>query len=134
MSTYALRRPAATHQREVPCSAADCAAYLNGWTTAVDPNQPLGQDRLEYIRNGSGRRFVEHVRGDGVIEFTFAAGQTCFGTHVETVDRDPLYLRFTGARDAYGRGQLIDPYQHDKPEHWVEDVLESQDKLRKLTG
>lgn len=134
MATYALRRPAATHQREATCAEVDCAAYLHGWVTAVDPTQPLGEKRLTYIRRQSGRRHVEQTRPDGVVEFTFDAGQTCFDTHLVNLDRDPLYLRFIGSRDAYGRGHLVEPYRHDRPEHWVEDVLESQDHLRKLIG
>lgn len=131
-STYAIRRPQATHMREATCAEVECAAYINGWVTTVDPNGPLGDQQLTYLRTRSGRHFVETARADGHIDFTFPAGQTCFNTHQVALEREPVFLRLVGSRGPRGTGRLIDPYRHTAAEHWVEDFMETNDKLHRL--
>lgn len=124
--TYAIRRPPGTHRRRVTCAAVECAAWRDGWVTAIDPTFRgdgwTGQDQLDFLRADQTRHHTEHVRGDGVVEFHYPPGQHCFAQHTRALEREPDYLRI-GRRERY---------RHDTAEHWVEDFATNQERLLKL--
>jgi hypothetical protein len=120
IDTYSIQ----THRRRVSCAAVDCDAWRNGWVTTVDPTYRhprhgwTGNDQAAYVR-AAGRRFTETTRRDGVIEFTFQPGQTCFAVHESGADREPLYTRTR--RD--------DRRVYDRADQWVDDFATNQDRL-----
>lgn len=129
--TYEIVAPISTHWRPATCEEVNCAAFLNGWKTIV----PSNSDQALYIRSGSsGRRFMEtndsYDQAAGLTEFNFPAGQKCFGAdrHRVPLERTPLFI----ARGGDARGNPTRERRvHDRPEHWVEDFAEHQDRVRK---
>ena len=123
--TYTMLRPAETHTRPVNCETADCDRQANGWVTTINETTLLGQKQAYYIRTQSGRRYIE-VDGDGVTLFTFPADQECFETHTVDLDKPSTWIVRGG--DWRGNPRRTGRV-HDRPEHWVEDFAEHQDRL-----
>lgn len=129
MKTYALKQPAATHFRRATCAEVDCDLHLNGWKTEIDESTELGQSQAYYIRNSSGRRYVEdrNIR-PGMTVFTFEAGQTCFGSirHQVSLERPPLYV----VRGGDWRGNPDGSVRtHANGDDWVDDFANHQQNL-----
>lgn len=125
--TYQIIAPPATHWRPATCEEAECGAYERGWRTLVDETSELGQRQAHYIRSLSGRRFVEARNAEGLTEFVFEAGQRCFAQHQVPLEREPFY--FVRGGDWRGNPSGVQPYQHARGEHWVEDFAEHQARL-----
>lgn len=125
--TYQIASPLSTHWFTVSCEDAECGNYLRGWMTTIDERTELGKKQAHYIRSLSGRSFTAEVNAVGMTEFTFRPGQPCFQEHKERGERPELYLVKGG--DHRGNPRRIAPQRHTKPEHWVEDFAEHQDKL-----
>ncbi|MFI6251516.1 hypothetical protein [Streptomyces sp. NPDC051016] len=123
--TYEVRSPLTTHFRPATCADVGCLHYLNGWQVRVET---LTEDLLHAARN-SGRRYVEQHIADGETWLVFEAGQPCFkaGQHRAPVGRAPLYLVRDGDHRGNPRGTKA--RLHQRPENWVEDFAEHQQKL-----
>lgn len=134
-NTYRVRTPI-LHLRDVPCSAAHCGAYHNGWDTIVDYSTALGQAQAQFIATQSGRRYVaghyatgapdSFTPGPGpgsVVVFRFEPGQTCFNRH--QVNDGPMDLIV--ARGDWRRSEVI--RRHTRPIDWVEDCAEAVDRF-----
>lgn len=117
--TYQIVAPVPSHFRHATCEEVQCGAYVNGWETIL----PAGDARADYIRNASGRRFVEKTE-NGITTFTFPAGQACFaaGNHRVSLEREPIFK----VRE---RGQTT---THTRPELWTEDFAGYLDKVRRI--
>ena len=129
MRTYSIVRPESTHTRPGTCVEVECAAYLYGWVTTIDPNMDKGPQQVAYITQDRTRHYTATSRPDGLVDFTFPAGQQCFGSHTVILERDPLYLVRRGAD-----GRYADLRTHANPAHWVEDFAGNQDRLARLQG
>lgn len=117
VKTYSVLSPLRTHFRPATCEEIDCPHYLKGWRSAYDARDQTsrgGAFRIWYVREQSGRRFVELgsgrweiqttvdgaqirklILGDGPLTvFEFAPGQMCFeaATHRITLERDPIFV------------------------------------------
>lgn len=81
--------PLDTHWEKASCEAVACPAFLNGWQTIL----PVDSDLIATLRS-SGRSYTEERGDDGLIRFTFAAGQPCFraSMHREQTERPALYI------------------------------------------
>lgn len=126
MKTYTLSAPRSTHTRPGTCAEADCPNLARGWLSAIDETTDLGQKQAAYIRRESGRKFHEWHRA-GLTMFTFESGQECFVEHRVPLEREPLFLVRDG--DWRGNPRGTAPRIHARPEHWVEDFAEHQQKL-----
>jgi hypothetical protein len=129
VKTYEISAPIQTHYRRATCEESGCLAYRHGFASVIDISTPIGQRRADYIRKRSGRVFTAEQTGS-VITFTFEKGQTCFRSddehHVVPLDRPALFI----VRDGDFRGNPTGRrYVHDRPEHWVENFAEHQQKL-----
>lgn len=122
--TYQIVSPIPTHFKTVTCTQIGCAAQEFGWVTRVDERTDLGKAQGYYIRNNSGRRFVESIDPSGMTRFEFQAGQICFATHKQKLDRPEIYV----VRDGDWRGNPFgtQPVVHSKPDFWLEDFAEHQ--------
>lgn len=85
---FEVSAPLQTHWERATCEDIDCAEYLNGWITVL----PVGDPLILTLR-ASGRRFTEDQTADGLMRFTFPAGQECFRSslHRAGIGRDPIY-------------------------------------------
>jgi len=123
--TYAIVSPLSTHFRPATCAEIDCPHYLNGWRVRVENLTP---DLLRAARN-SGRAYTTEAVARGETYLVFAAGQPCFkaSEHRTRVDRPPLYVVRDGDHRGNPRGTKA--RLHQRPENWVEDFAEHQQKL-----
>lgn len=76
------------------CQDADCANYHNGWMMVLNPAEEDHRAICEWIREASGRRYIEHASGEAIvaIEKRVAAGDlgmTLSPMLRETLERTP---------------------------------------------
>ncbi|MFJ4624225.1 hypothetical protein [Streptomyces sp. NPDC088812] len=123
--TYAIVSPLTSHFRPATCAEVDCPHYLHGWRVRVESLTP---DLLHAARN-SGRRYTEQPVAAGETWLVFEAGQACFKAreHRTRMDRAPLYVVRDGDHRGNPRGTRA--RLHQRPENWVEDFAEHQQKL-----
>lgn len=120
--TYQVSTPPST-TRPATCEEVECSAWANGWTTTLAVSS---QGALIHAVRSAGRPFTEATDGTH-ITFVFEAGTRCFkaGQHRMQV-RPELYV----VRGGDWRGNPTGmKRQHTRPEHWVEDFAEHQDRI-----
>lgn len=127
--TYEIKAPKQTHFRPATCEEVDCKAYTSGWKSTIDTTTELGQKQYYYITKQSGRKFKITRLPQGLVEFEFEAGQTCFGasTHQIRLDRPEIFVVSQG--DHRTPRNLKNPRIHQNASDWVEDFAEHQQKL-----
>ncbi len=149
MKTYGIRAPLASHWRKASCVEVECPS-LTGWLNVIDEqNSPAvtraefeawaeavrrgapelinrDQARAGYIRYAAGRSFIEAADSSGATVFDFAPGQECFEDHRIRIDREELFIVRGGDWRGNPRRERM---THDRPEYWVEDFAEHQDRL-----
>lgn len=126
VTTYQISAPPSTHFRAAACADVDCANMAHGWRTILDETTDLGARQAAYIRRDSGRAFTEAHDEAGLTVFTFQSGQTCFGTHRVSLEREPLYIVRGGDWRGNPRQEMR---QHSRAVDWVEDFGEHQQTL-----
>jgi hypothetical protein len=109
------------------CQSVGCQAWRQGWDTLVDEATDLGRRQAAYIRGQSGRTFQELPAEGGGTVFRFESGQRCFADH----HTRPAHYLVRGG-DHRGNTGLIT--EHVRPEDWVEDFAEHQDRLATRLG
>ena len=129
MQTFQVESPIPTHTRPATCEEADCQAYLNGWRMKLDLGTPLGQKQAYYIKHDSGRSYKVIEQRDGLVVLEFAPNQDCFAQHRVRIDRPEIY-RVKGG-DFRGNPLKTVTRVHKKPEFWVEEFAENQDRIAK---
>lgn len=124
--TYTIR----PRYRKATCIEVECPHFRDGWTFSVEM---LEQDKqLNYIARHSGKRYTEKVH-EGKSYLVYAPGQPCFdaGNHKLPIDETPfLFVGRGDWRTFDRRGLPRDARQHTRPEDWVDDFANHQDKLR----
>lgn len=126
--TYQIARPKATHTRPATCAEVECKPYQNGWVTRVPRGSEAEQIFLSLDRKRFPYKEMEGTRSERA--FLFPPGVRCFkaDTHVVPVDRPALYVVKGGDWRGNPRG---DVRRHTQPMHWVEDMQEHLDQVRK---
>lgn len=128
MKTFQVVAPVSTHTRIATCEEVECAQYARGWRMKIDLETRLGQDQAHYIKYTSGRSYKVVGRADGLVELEFKAGQPCFQEHRVRTDRPEVY-RVKGG-DYRGNPLRTPTRVHTKPELWLEEFQENQDRLK----
>ena len=123
--TYEIRSPLTTHFRPATCAEVNCPHYVNGWRVRIESLTP----DLQHAARNSGRKYTEQQVAPGETWLVFEAGQPCFKAHEHRtrMDRAPLYLVRDGDHRGNPRGTKA--RLHQRPENWVEDFAEHQQKL-----
>lgn len=134
MQTYAIKSPKPTHFRPATCEEVDCKHWREGWVTTVPRDSPqadmLRQVLLGRSPDGIKRKAVETTElGSANVSYYFEAGQKCFRqtTHTKRLDRPEFYL----VRGGDWRANTGMVRRHDKAEHWVEDMSETLEAVRR---
>lgn len=131
--TFGVRSPIETHTRPASCAEVECGAHVHGWRTTV----LAGSDDDAFLRqaargehDGHRRHFVEIPQGDGMVQFVFHPGQTCFrvSTHRVDLERPALFLRRDGDWRAHLGGERV----YDRPDQFVDDLYSHTDSIRHL--
>ena len=125
--SYRIISPSRTHFGPATCEDVDCQAYIEGWRSIFDESTELGARQAYYVRHESGRGFRETRDETGLTVFSFSPGQRCFRKHVYRNELPPIY-RVQGG-DFRGNPRGIVPVNHVRPEDWIEDFAEHQDKI-----
>lgn len=130
--TFQIKAPTGTHWRRVPCdgSGVNCRAAEFGWKMTIDLNTELGQRQARYIKYESGRRFEIAEQKDGMVTLIFPGGQPCFNVHQVRTDRPEVYAVKGG--DHRGNPLKTPTRVHKKPEFWVEEFAENQDRIARV--
>lgn len=121
--SFSIKAPVSTHWRSASCAEVSCPKHLNGWRVRVEGLPP----ELLHAARKSGRRYVEQPVAEGETWLVFEAGQPCFqaATHRVRVQRPELFLVRGGDwRQSYGAAR-----RHTRPELWVEEFQENQQRL-----
>lgn len=121
--TFKISAPIDSHFRPATCAEVECPNWLNGWRVRVENLTP----ELLHAAKTSGRRYREESLGEGVTWLVFESGQACFRTreHRAPNGRPELYL----VRDGDWRQHFGQARQHTRPDHWVEEMSENQQRL-----
>lgn len=128
--TFQVTSPISTHTRAGSCEEAKCANYLNGWRMKLDLTTKLGSMQASYIKHESGRKFKILSQRDGLVELEFSANQPCFQQHRVPLDRPEIYRVKGGDKRGNPTGALT--RVHKKPEFWVEEFAENQDRIARI--
>lgn len=126
--TYQIMSPLRTHHRKATCAEVNCPDYLSGWRVRIEG---LPADMLHTAKT-CGRKFTELHVTENENWLVFEAGQPCFraGQHYKLLDKQEIFI----VRDGDWRGNPTgNVRRHTRPEHWVEDMTEHQDKLARQT-
>ena len=123
--TYEMRSPISTHFRPATCAEANCVYHRDGFQVRVEG---LAPQVLRAVRN-SGRRFTVQKPAEGETYLVFEAGQPCLqaSLHRVRVERPPLFIVKDG--DFRGNPRRTKARQHLRPEYWVEDFAEHQQRI-----
>lgn len=125
VKTYEISAPITSHFRDATCAEVFCQSNARGWVTVIDVGTPLGKKQANYIRLKSGRSFTIREAGQQV-EFTFPAGQKCFGVHKAPLERPALFVVRDG--DWRGNPRRTPPRVLSAPD-WTDDFMEHQDVI-----
>jgi hypothetical protein len=128
MQTFQVVAPTSTHTRKATCEEVECPQYARGWRMKIDLNTELGQKQAWYIKYQSGRSFTKVGARDGLVELEFKGGQPCFQDHRVRNSLPEIY-RIKGG-DYRGNPLRTPVRTHKKPEYWVEEFAENQDRLK----
>lgn len=128
--TFQVTAPISTHTRVATCEEVECDMYLRGWGMKLDLQTELGQKQAYYIKHQSGRSYRVVRQADGLVELEFAANQPCFKEHRVRTDRPEIY-RVKGG-DHRGNPLKTLTRVHKRPEFWVEEFAEHQDKINRV--
>lgn len=125
MKTFQVVSPLSTHWQPATCEEVECPEYARGWQLRVEG---LAPEQLHLARN-AGRSFKEVQVAPGETWLIYAPGQPCFraSQHKVPVGRPELY--FVREGDWRGNPRGTQARQHARPEHWVEEFGEHQQRL-----
>lgn len=126
--TYQINCPVSTHWRPATCAEKDCPDYLNGWRVRVEGLPP----EMLHAAKTSGRKFSELHISETENWLVYEAGQPCFraSQHKALLGKQEIFI----VRDGDWRGNPTGRRRlHTRPEFWVEDMAENQDKVAKQT-
>lgn len=127
-TTFQVTAPTATHTVEASCEDVECEQYARGWRMKLDLGTDLGQKQAHYIKHLSGRSYRVVDQRDGLVTLEFPGGQPCFQQHRVRNQLPETFLVRGG--DYRGNPLGTKTRVHDKPEHWVEEFQEHQDRLK----
>lgn len=126
--SFEVRSPlGADFWRKATCEEVDCPRFLQGWVSRIDEGTTLGQAQAAYIRSDRSRKALEVRTPEGLTEFRYPPGQTCFRADEHRIrnDRPAIHL----VRGGDWRGPTSPARVFERPDQWVETFAEHQDRL-----
>jgi len=125
-TSYTLAAPLASHWRTATCEEVQCERYLNGWQIR---KEGLDAQLLHLATHSPQRPYREVQVAPGETWLIYQPGLPCFeaSNHRIRVEREAFYYRWPGDHRGLLPGERV--YQHQRPDFWVEDFQEHQDKI-----
>jgi len=90
--TFRVSAPLATHHRRATCAEVDCEKLERGFRIISDPTTDKGRRQRHLIMNVYRRPCTAVRRPDGLVEYVFAPGTSCFDNHYRPLFREPIAL------------------------------------------
>lgn len=127
--SYSWRAPLATHWRQGTCEEYECEAYLKGFVTTVDISTDLGQKQYHFLTHDKTRSCSMQRVSQTVFKFIYPPGNKCmkYWEHRVPIGKPPLLLVLGG--DWRGNPRQLKTVVHRRPEDWIEDFSEHQDRI-----
>lgn len=127
--TYSIRAPKSTHWRDATCEESACPYYARGFNVRVNEAEETGQKNAVLLRQDTTRAKTETRDEYGMTVFAYPPGTNCMNKHTKRLDLPEIYLVRGG--DHRGNPKGTPTRTHTKPEFWVEEFAETQDKIIK---
>lgn len=126
--TYSIRTPKSS---VVPatCEEVSCPYMARGFKVSVDESKTVGQQNAAALRKDPQRTPKESRDEFGMTIFEYAPGTRCMSKHTKRLDDSNIFLVRGG--DHRGNPKGTQTRTHTKPEFWVEEFAETQDKIIK---
>lgn len=122
--TFGLARPAGRDfWRRGTCEEYGCPHWENGWKSVLDLTTDEGRNAAKWIEQKSGRQYTRgEANADGIVEYVFPAGQTCFAATRHRVPnmRPPLMIQRVGDHRKVGSPVR----RHVRAEDWRDHMQE----------
>jgi len=129
--SYTMSLPLSTHWRPATCEEVDCPDFINGFVLTVDTSTDLGQKQYYYVTHDKSRKYSMQRLNQYTYKFIYGPGNNPFAgpahEHRLPIGREPYWLVRGG--DWRGNPRGIETRVHTKPEFWVEDCADNQQKL-----
>lgn len=132
--TYEVDMPLATHWRWVSCEDYECDPFLQGFVLTCDLSTELGQKQAHFALNDKTRSCSMQRVSETMVKFLYKPGNKCFHNipgdplrHRLPIGRPPFYLVAGG--DWRGNPRGTPTMTHRRPEDWIDDFANHQDKL-----
>src|SRR5882757_4930360 len=106
-TTFGIRAPKSSHWAPATCEEVNCPYQARGFKVSVDEAKVIGQQNAVALRKDTQRSPKESRDEFGMTIFEYPPGTRCMGEHPKG----------TATRT------------HTKPEFWVEEFAEVQDKI-----
>lgn len=125
--TFGIRAPKATHWQPATCEEVSCEYYTRGFKVSVDESKPVGSGNAAMLRADKTRTVREYRDEFGMTIFEYPIGTKCFGTHTKRKEEPEIFIVRDG--DHRGNPKGTPTRTHTKPEFWVEEFAETQEKI-----
>lgn len=124
MQTFAVQAPLTSkrHWRRAACREVDCRHWREGWQSVFDESVSEQHGQAQYVRNFSGRRYVESRDETGRTVFRFHPRQTCFHASEHVIrdeDVPPLYIARGGDWRVDRDARVT---VHSGPDPWLDQL------------
>jgi hypothetical protein len=132
--TYEMDMPLGTHWRPVSCEDYECDDFMHGFVLTVDTSTDLGKKQFHFVTHDKTRKMSMQRVGEYVFKFLYGPGNKCFKNvegdprrHKLPIGRPPFFLVSGG--DWRGNPRGTPTMTHRRPEDWIDDFANHQDKL-----
>lgn len=125
--TFGIRAPEQTHWQPATCEDVGCEYHARGFKVSVDESTPIGSGNAAMLRSDKTRSPKEYRDEFGMTIFQYPAGTRCMGKHTKRLDRQEIFIVKGG--DHRGNPKGTPTRTHTKPEFWVEEFAETQEKI-----
>lgn len=127
--TFGIRAPKSTHWIPATCEDVNCQYMVRGFKVSVDETKTTGLANASALRKDPQRSPKEYRDEFGMTIFEYPAGTRCMGEHTKRLDKPEIFIVKGG--DHRGNPKGTPTRTHTKPEFWVEEFAETQDKIIK---
>ena len=132
--TYQMDMPLDSHWRWVSCEMYECDPFMKGFVLKCDISTELGKRQAYFALHDTTRSCTMERVSPIMVHFHYKPGNKCFHNipgdelrHKLPIGRPPFYLVSGG--DWRGNPRGTTTMTHRRPEDWIDDFANHQDKL-----
>lgn len=132
--TYEMDMPLESHWRFVSCEDYECDDFMKGFVLTIDLSAEIGQRQFDFVKQDKTRSCSIQRVTETMVKAVYGPGNKCFRNvkgdplrHKLPIGRPPFYLVSGG--DWRGNPRGTPTVTHRRPEDWIDDFANHQDKL-----